>query len=59
MQIYCSAFYLSSGISVKSVHGSKDDLINRLFIHDVPLNSLRTLENLFDYGSVAGIGEGG
>jgi len=44
---------------IPNVCGPKDDLINRLFIHDVPLNSLRTLENLFDYGSVAGIGEGG
>jgi hypothetical protein len=43
---------------IPDVCGSKDALINSLLIHDVPLNSLRTLENLFDYGSVAGIGEG-
>jgi hypothetical protein len=44
---------------VPSVHGSKDNLIDRLFINDLPLNGLGTLENLFDDGSVAGIGEGG
>ncbi|MEE4136384.1 MAG: hypothetical protein V2I32_09930 [Desulforhopalus sp.] len=38
---------------------AKDDLINHLFIDDVPLNSHGTLKNLFDHRRVARVTECG
>jgi len=41
------------------VCGPEDDLIDGLLVHDIPLNSMRALENLSDDRTVAGIGECG
>jgi len=43
---------------VPSVCGPEDDLIDNLFIDNIPLNSLCAFEDLSDDGTVAGIGEG-
>jgi len=44
--------------SVPSICGSEDDLIDCLFIDNIPLNSLGAFEDLSDDGTVAGIGKG-
>jgi len=43
---------------VPSVCGPEDDLIDRLSIDNIPVNSLCAFEDLSDDGTVAGIGEG-
>ena len=43
--------------SIPGVCGTKDNFINRLLIHDVPLDRLGALEDLSDDGRVAWIGK--
>jgi len=43
--------------SISCVCGSKDNLINFLFIDNIPLNSLWAFEDLSDDRTVAGIGK--
>ena len=51
---------INSSISLFRVFvGTEDNLISRFLVDYFYLDGLGTLGNLFDHGSVAGIGEGG
>jgi len=43
--------------SISYVGGSEDDFINGFLVDDIPLDRLWPFEDLFDDGTVAGVGE--